>query len=200
MTTTNKHLSGQPDGATAEAHVLDTTAALSTGGAKLLSIKNAGVEKFAIDKDGNVTVGGVMGPTGPTGPTGDTGPQGPTGSQISLTAGATMAYGDVCYIAPSGVASLIDAATGAKMPGLAMCVEGSLPSGDTGSFLLMGEVTYGTWGTTGAILYGSTAGTSGNTITDVAPGVTGDTVQILGIALSATTMVFSPQLVTVVLA
>jgi hypothetical protein len=45
------------DGATAVAFTLDTDNDLTTAGAKLLSIQNKGVEKFAVDKDGNITVG-----------------------------------------------------------------------------------------------------------------------------------------------
>ena len=145
---------------------------------------------------------GTTGPQGPTGDTGSTGDTGPSSANISLVAGATMGIGDVCYIDSSGNASLIDASTGAEMPGLVMCVEASLPSGDTGAFVLGGIVINGgwSWGTTGAMLYGATGGVSGGTITDVMPGVTGDTVQILGVVLSATKIVFAPQLVTVVVA
>jgi len=60
-----KLLSGEPDGATAVGHELDTTAALTTSGAKLLSVKNATVEKLSVDKDGNVvSVARVEGATG----------------------------------------------------------------------------------------------------------------------------------------
>ena len=50
--------SGVADGASAIGHELDTITSLATGGAKLLSIKNATVEKFAIDKDGNIITSG----------------------------------------------------------------------------------------------------------------------------------------------
>ena len=40
------------DSASAVAHILDTENALSTSGAKLLSVKNNGIEKFGLDKDG----------------------------------------------------------------------------------------------------------------------------------------------------
>lgn len=45
------------DGATAVAFTLDTDNDLTTVGAKLVSIKNKGVEKFAIDKDGGIVLG-----------------------------------------------------------------------------------------------------------------------------------------------
>jgi hypothetical protein len=46
--------SGIANGASAVAHILDSVASLTTAGAKLLSLRNAGVEKAAIDKGGNV--------------------------------------------------------------------------------------------------------------------------------------------------
>lgn len=46
--------SGIANGASAVGHVLDTANALSTVGAKITSFRNAGVEKAAVDKDGNV--------------------------------------------------------------------------------------------------------------------------------------------------
>lgn len=43
------------DGSSAVGYVLDTTNALSTSGAKLLSLKNSGTEKFYVDKDGKIS-------------------------------------------------------------------------------------------------------------------------------------------------
>lgn len=54
-----KIISGEADGATSVGIVLDTSASYTTAGSKLLSIQNAGVEKFSIDKDGNVALGGL---------------------------------------------------------------------------------------------------------------------------------------------
>lgn len=47
------------DGASAVGHTLDTSNSLSTSGAKLLSLENAGSEKAYFDKDGGLTVSGV---------------------------------------------------------------------------------------------------------------------------------------------
>lgn len=48
-------LYGSPtDGATALGVALDTTTALTTAGAKLLSVRNNGVEKMYVDKDGHI--------------------------------------------------------------------------------------------------------------------------------------------------
>jgi hypothetical protein len=46
------------DSASTIAHTLDTTVSLVTGGAKLLSIKNAGTEKASVDQLGNIRAGG----------------------------------------------------------------------------------------------------------------------------------------------
>jgi len=55
-----KHRSGAADGATAIGHEFDTKESLVTAGAKLLSVKNAGTEKFSVDKDGNVNTQSVI--------------------------------------------------------------------------------------------------------------------------------------------
>lgn len=49
------------DSATAVAHILDTERAYTTAGALLQSIRNAGVEKFSIDKDGKIQAFGGFG-------------------------------------------------------------------------------------------------------------------------------------------
>jgi len=52
--------SQEGDGASAIGTIIDTAATLSIAGAKLLSIQNNGVEKFSVDKDGNVTIQGNL--------------------------------------------------------------------------------------------------------------------------------------------
>ena len=52
MAKNTRFISGEPDGASAIAHELDTINELTTDGAKLWSIKNAGIEKMFVDKDG----------------------------------------------------------------------------------------------------------------------------------------------------
>jgi hypothetical protein len=53
-TSSSRIFSGIADGGSAVAFKLDTSAAYSTTGAKLLSVQNNGVEKFSIDKNGHV--------------------------------------------------------------------------------------------------------------------------------------------------
>lgn len=49
----------QVDGASAVALIADTQVAFSTAGALLVSVRNHGTEKFAIDKDGAISVSGM---------------------------------------------------------------------------------------------------------------------------------------------
>jgi hypothetical protein len=127
--------SGLADSGSAVAALIDTTATFTTAGAKLLSIRNAGIEKAYVDKDGNYWSNGqqisVTGPTGPqgatgvngvTGATGPTGPQGiqgvtgvtgPTGAR-----GATGVDGVTGVTGPTGArgATGVDGVTGATGP------------------------------------------------------------------------------------
>lgn len=48
------------DGAGVVAHILDTSNTISGSGGKLLSARNNNSERFAIDKDGNVTLSGTL--------------------------------------------------------------------------------------------------------------------------------------------
>jgi hypothetical protein len=54
MTDNVKLKSGEINGASAVGHILDTYNSLTTAGAQLVSVKNAGVEKFSVDKDGRL--------------------------------------------------------------------------------------------------------------------------------------------------
>jgi hypothetical protein len=67
--------------------------------------------------------------------------------------------------------------------------------------LFHGIGRYDTWAwTVGGVVYLSTTGTSGNTLTQTAPTGTGKVVQILGIATHADRIYFYPQLVQMELA
>jgi len=54
-----KIITNQADGASAIGFTFDTSITYATTGAKLLSVQNNGVEKFAIDKNGHVITGGT---------------------------------------------------------------------------------------------------------------------------------------------
>ena len=80
-----RYESGEQDGATAIAHELDVKAALANASAKLLSIKNAGVEKFYVDKDGNLKV--------------------PAGLSVGMQSSPPDSAGSVAYLLNSTVLS-----------------------------------------------------------------------------------------------
>ena len=121
-----------------------------------------------------------------------------TGITISLPAAETLAFGDVCYIATSGKAHLIDADSINSMSGLFICVESSLAQDVVGTFIVLGTVRDDTWNwTIGGTIYGSTTGTSTNTLTQTAPSGTDDVIQILGVALSSDIIMFKPELVQI---
>lgn len=51
-----RYISGEVDGATAIGHELDTTATIINPSAKLISIKNAGNEKFSVSSEGGINI------------------------------------------------------------------------------------------------------------------------------------------------
>lgn len=119
-----------------------------------------------------------------------------SGITIQLMAGATMAFGDVGYVASTGKVALIDADAIATMSGLVMCADASISADATGTFLLLGIARDDTWSwTVGGLIYGTVTGTTGNTLSQTAPTGTDDVVQILGVATHADRMLFNPQLV-----
>ena len=120
------------------------------------------------------------------------------GILIALTANEAQAFGDACFINSSGKPQLIDADAIATMSAILMVVDGTIASGATGKYMLAGVARDDTWAwTVGALIYGSTTGTTGHTLTQTAPSGTGDVVQILGVATHADRMIFNPQLVQV---
>ncbi|MBV6446310.1 MAG: hypothetical protein IFNCLDLE_02602 [Ignavibacteriaceae bacterium] len=120
------------------------------------------------------------------------------GLKITLTAGVTMNFGDVGYIASTGKVALIDADAIATMSGVVMCVDSSISADAAGNFLLLGVARDDTWNwTVGGLIYGTVTGTTGNTLSQTAPTGTDDVVQIMGVATHADRMFFNPQLVQV---
>jgi hypothetical protein len=120
-----------------------------------------------------------------------------SGTTILLTATANVAFGDVCYIASTGKASLIDADAIASMSAIVMAIA-TISADASGEFLLMGIARDDTWAwTVGGLIYGSVTGTTGNTLTQTAPSGTDDVVQIMGVATHADRMYFNPQLVQI---
>ena len=118
-----------------------------------------------------------------------------SGIKIALTATANVAFGDVCYIASTGKATLVDADAIASGIGLVMCADATINADASGNWLLYGTARddTSTW-TVGGIIYISTTGTTGNTMTQTMPTGVDDVVLPIGVALSADVMLFKPGL------
>ena len=123
------------------------------------------------------------------------------GLKIALTATQNSNFGDVGYIAATGKVTLIDADAIASMSGIVMCADASISADAEGNWLLIGKAQDATWSwTAGGLIYGTVTATTGNTLSQTAPTGDDDVVQIMGVALSATTMYFKPELVQVEIA
>jgi len=121
-----------------------------------------------------------------------------SGIKITLIAAQTTNFGDVCYIAATGKATLVDADAVATCKGIVMCADASISADAEGNFLLIGIARDDTWAwTVGGFVYSSLTGTTGNTITQSAPSGGNDVVQVLGVATHADRIFFNPQLVLV---
>jgi len=120
-----------------------------------------------------------------------------TGLKSTLVAAANVAFGDVCYIASTGKATLVDADAIASSSGLVMA-DAAILANASGNWLFQGIVRDDTWNwTVGGLIYITVTGTTGNTLSQTPPTGTDDVVQIVGVALSADTMYFNPQLVQI---
>ena len=111
-----------------------------------------------------------------------------------MTAGATLAFGDAVYQKSDGEMHLGDADAAATSGVIAIAVA-SGSDGASSNFMFYGFLRDDTWNwTVGGLIYLSTTGTSGNTLTQTAPSGSGDIVQILGVATHADRIFFNPSL------
>jgi len=112
----------------------------------------------------------------------------------SMTAGATLAFGDAVYQKSDGEMHLGDADAAATAGVVALAVA-SGSDGAASNFMFYGFARDDSWNwTVGGLVYLSTTGTSGNTLTQTAPTGSGDIVQILGVATHADRIFFNPSL------
>lgn len=119
------------------------------------------------------------------------------GATITLNANENQAFGDICFINSSGDAQLADADSASTSGAVVMCTE-TVTTGNPATYLLMGIARNDSWAwTVGGMVYLSTTGTTGNTLTQTPPSGSGDIVQIVGKATHADRLYFYPQLVTV---
>ena len=117
---------------------------------------------------------------------------------MTLTAGDSVAIGDVCYINSSGQAKLAKADVIADASALVMATA-TITSTNPGVFLALGIVRADSAIsiTAGAFVYLSTTGTTGNTLTTTAPSGSNNVIQILGWGVGAHIIYFAPSLVQV---
>jgi hypothetical protein len=147
-------------------------------------------------------VSGVSGTTGATGPSAfTTAPSNDTVSGITMTftANENQVLGDVCYISSTPKAKIAKADAIANANAIVMAAA-TIASGAAGSYLVHGVACCNTlnpsW-TIGGLIYLSITGTSTHTMTQTAPSSANNVIQILGVALSANTILFNPSLVSV---
>jgi len=122
-----------------------------------------------------------------------------SGQVIALTATANSAIGDVIYIASTGKATFCKADAIANCPyALAICADATINADASGNWLTHGSIRDDTWAwTVGGLIYVSTTGTTGNTLTQTAPSGANNVIIPVGVALSADVMYFFGNLTTI---
>jgi hypothetical protein len=114
-----------------------------------------------------------------------------SGIIIPLTANESQAFGDSCYINSSGKAALSSASAITTASAVVLNV-------GPGKYLLHGIARNDVWNwTVGGLIYLSTTGTTGNTLTQIAPSGVNECIVVIGIATHSDRMYFFPQLVIV---
>lgn len=116
------------------------------------------------------------------------------GFVITDTVGEDVAIGDVLYMHSTGKWKKVDADAVATMP-VAVMAMAAISADADGKLLVFGFYRDDSWTwTVGGLLYASC--TPGNP-TQVAPSATGDQVQVVGVAITATIALFNPGYVLV---
>jgi hypothetical protein len=122
-----------------------------------------------------------------------------TGFMTTLTAGSSVNVGDACKITPATGRAVLAKADAIANASTIVMAAATIASASAGLFLVSGIARMSSspsW-TVGSLIYLSTTGTTGNTLTQTAPTATNNVIQILGVALTADTLYFSPQLVQI---
>lgn len=117
-----------------------------------------------------------------------------TGLVASYQVGENVVYGNLLYLKSDGKWWKANATTSATMPGMKMALA-SISADAYGLLLSWGVARDDSWSwTVGGVIYAST---TAGALTQTAPSSDGNTVQIVGKAKTATTMLFWPNSVTV---
>jgi len=118
-----------------------------------------------------------------------------SGDFIRAIAGEDLGNRKVVYLASDETWKLADADAAVSMPAIGLTMH-AFTSGKPGWILTDGWIGLLTWTwTAGGEVYAST--TAGE-LSQTAPAATGDRIQVIGVATTATQIKFSPRLVTVV--
>lgn len=115
-----------------------------------------------------------------------------SGITAVLTAGAALTRGQAVYCGGDSKMELSDADAAASMPVIALVCPATIADNATGEFLLHGFMRDDSWGwTIGGLLYASL--TAGALTQDVSGYTTPDQVQVVGVAITATIILFNPS-------
>jgi hypothetical protein len=124
-----------------------------------------------------------------------------TGIKTRFKANEAQAFGDLCFINADGEAQLADADAIATSCVVAMCADASISANAYGNYLLVGTARDDSWNWTvggfAGMIFLSTTGTTGNTMTQTAPSGTNDVIQPIGYALSADSIFFNPSMIQI---
>lgn len=113
-----------------------------------------------------------------------------------FTANENQEFGDICYIDSAGEMALADADAASTSLIAAVCVSNSVLADATGDYAIDDCILRDdSWDwTVGGIIYLSTTGTTGNTLTQTAPSGNDDAVVPVGIATHANRIIFRPSM------
>ena len=114
------------------------------------------------------------------------------GTILTLTANEAHVAGDVCYINSTSKAQKAKADVIANAYAVVMAT-GTINSAATGTYLLLGTIYNAGWSFTAGNKIYLSAATAG-AITATPPSATNNVIQFLGIALTATSILFKPEL------
>jgi len=122
-----------------------------------------------------------------------------SGIKTTFTANENQAFGDVVRINSSGKAQLAKADVIGNATVVAMLVDATVLANGTGTYLLLGFARDDTWNwTVGGWIFLSLIGTTLDTLTQTNPAdipcAEGNVIQLIGVARSADSIYFHPQL------
>ena len=119
--------------------------------------------------------------------------------QLPAVSGSNFVFGDIGRVNNASTVSFGNASSLSTADGTLMCVDAAISASQLGNWLFSGIASRSTWSwNVGGKIYLSTNGTSGNTMTQIAPSGSVFVMHSLGYALTPTRIVFSPTRVLVI--